>query len=233
MKLLAIETATEACSCALIAGEAQWTAWELAPRRHAELILAMVAQLLEQSGHALEALDAIAFGRGPGSFTGVRIAAGVAQGLAFGAGLPVAPVSSLHALAQGALRERGVERVLVALDARMGEVYWGAFARGPGGLMVPANGECVCAPEQIPLPGDTSGWFAAGPGWERHGEVLRRTLGQPLVGEEAQRYPHALDVAVLGADVVASGGGVPAEAALPLYLRDRVVAPRRRPTPKE
>ncbi|NIR32111.1 MAG: tRNA (adenosine(37)-N6)-threonylcarbamoyltransferase complex dimerization subunit type 1 TsaB [Gammaproteobacteria bacterium] len=228
MNLLAIETATEACSCALLAEQGQWTAWEMAPRRHAELILAMVAQLLETSGYALEELDGIAFGRGPGAFTGVRIAAGVAQGLAFGAELPVVPVSSLRALAQGVLRERGAERVLAALDARMGEVYWGTFARGPAGLMLPVNEECVCAPEQAPLPRDARGWFAAGTGWERHGEVLRRVVGEPLVGEEPRRCPHALDVAVLGADLLASGGGVPPEAALPVYLRDRVVGPPRK-----
>lgn len=226
MKLLAIETATEACSCALVAGWMQWTAHEIAPRRHAELVLAMIERLLRQSGYGLRDLDGIAFGRGPGAFTGVRIAAGVAQGLAFGAELPVAPVSSLQALAQGAYRESGARRVLTALDARMDEVYWGAFELGARGYMVALLEESVCAPADVPLPPDVTGWLAAGSGWQRHGAALRRALGARLVGAQAQRCPHALDVAALGADLLRRGGGVAPEAALPVYLRDRVVRAR-------
>lgn len=227
MKVLAIETATEACSCALLAEGAQWSEYQMAPRRHAELILAMVARLLEEGGLALGDLDGVAFGCGPGAFTGVRIAAGVAQGLAFGAELPVAPVSSLRALAQGAFREGGARRVLAAIDARMEEVYWGAFElEADEALMNPVVAECVCAPEQVPLPPERTGWLGAGSGWARHGEALRRALGAALDGCEPGRHPHALDVAVLGADLLARGGGVAPEAALPVYLRDRVVRPR-------
>ena len=122
MKLLAIETATDACSCALdIDGESRWR-YQLAPRQHAELLLPMVSELLDEAAVAMRDLDGVAFGRGPGSFTGVRIAASVVQGLAFGADLPVAGVSSLRALAEGVRREYGEEAVLSAFDARMSEV---------------------------------------------------------------------------------------------------------------
>nr|VFJ96912.1 MAG: tRNA threonylcarbamoyl adenosine modification protein YeaZ [Candidatus Kentron sp. H]VFJ97120.1 MAG: tRNA threonylcarbamoyl adenosine modification protein YeaZ [Candidatus Kentron sp. H]VFK02851.1 MAG: tRNA threonylcarbamoyl adenosine modification protein YeaZ [Candidatus Kentron sp. H] len=127
MKILAIDTATDACSVALHLDGEYWGRHELAPRQHAEILLPRIRELLSEAGLSLNHLDALAFGRGPGAFTGVRIATSVAQGLAFGADLPVVPISSLHALAQGAWRERGERNLLAALDARMGEVYWGAY----------------------------------------------------------------------------------------------------------
>ena len=152
MKLLAIDTSGDACSAALLLdGEIVQHA-ELAPRRHGELILPMMQGLLDQAGIALGALDALAFGRGPGSFTGVRIAAAVIQGAAFGAGLPVVPVSTLAALAQGQFRRGGQQRLLSALDARMNEVYWGGFTIGPDALATPCGAELVCPPGQAPLP---------------------------------------------------------------------------------
>nr|VFK07335.1 MAG: tRNA threonylcarbamoyl adenosine modification protein YeaZ [Candidatus Kentron sp. FM] len=127
MKILAIDTATDACSVALHLDGDYREIHELAPRRHAEILLPRIRTLLSEAALSLRDLDALAFGRGPGAFTGVRIATGVIQGLAFGADLPVVPISSLHALAQGAWRERGEGNVLAAFDARMGEVYWGAY----------------------------------------------------------------------------------------------------------
>ena len=132
-KLLAIDTSTEACSAALGIGGDVRERYEFAPRQHAELILPMVDALLAEGQIKLKDLDGLAFGRGPGAFTGVRIATGVIQGLAFGAGLPVVPVSSLAALAQGAAP--GHSSIMSAFDARMGEVYWGAFAVDKQGLV--------------------------------------------------------------------------------------------------
>ncbi|NNJ83882.1 MAG: tRNA (adenosine(37)-N6)-threonylcarbamoyltransferase complex dimerization subunit type 1 TsaB, partial [Gammaproteobacteria bacterium] len=127
MKILAIDTATDACSVSLHMDGQYRDSHEIAPRKHAEILLPRIEALLSAAALSPRDLDALAFGRGPGAFTGVRIATGVIQGLAFGADLPVVPISSLHALAQGAWRERGEKNILAAFDARMGEVYWGAY----------------------------------------------------------------------------------------------------------
>lgn len=220
MKLLAIETATEACSAALLLDGDIRLRHTVEPRRHAELILTMTEQLLAEASLGLRDLDGIAFGRGPGAFTGVRIAVGVVQGLAFGADLPVVPVSTLQALAQGALRETGHARVLAAIDARMGEVYWGAFIAGEDGLLVPAGEEGVFPPEAVPIP-DSGEWFGTGTGWAAHGEALKRRL-QREVPFEGERLPSAWDVALLAAPRLRRGEGLAPEQALPVYLRDQV-----------
>jgi tRNA threonylcarbamoyladenosine biosynthesis protein TsaB len=132
MKLLALDTATEACSAAVWVDGTVLERYELAPRRHAALILPMIEAVLAEANLSPLQLDAIAFGRGPGAFTGVRIAVGIAQGIAFAADLPVIPISTLAALALGAAQETGYSRIAAALDARMGEVYWGVYAVADG-----------------------------------------------------------------------------------------------------
>ncbi len=225
LKLLAIETATEACSCALLIDETCQQICEVAPRRHAELVLPMVSELLATAELLLPQLDGIAFGRGPGAFTGVRIAAGVAQGLAFGADLPVVPVSTLRALAQGTHRVKGATQVLTALDARMGEVYWGAYGVDGRQRMTEVVKDCISVAAQVPVPaGDC--WFGVGSGWESYAQVLSERMGESLVGQAGNCFPQAQDVAMLATAVIAAGGGVPAEQALPLYLRNRVAAAR-------
>ena len=220
-RILAIEAATEACSVALIIDEEVQERFEIAPRRHVALLLPFAEALLADAGMGLAQLDAIAFGRGPGSFTGLRIAAGMTQGMAFGADLPVIPVSTLAALAQGVVCEPGVTQVLAALDARMKEVYWGAFITGSDGLVQAQGEERVCAPAQVevPRPGD---WIGAGSGWDTYNDVL---AARCALAESAIRYqhqPHAADVARLAAGVLAQGGALPPEQAIPVYLRDNV-----------
>lgn len=222
MKLLAIETATGTCSAALYQDGAVLERSELAPREHARLILPMVDALLAEASLSLADLDALAFGRGPGGFTGVRIATAVVQGLAFGADLPVVPVSTLAALAQGASRESGHVAVLAALDARMDEVYWSAYRAGADGVMEPVTAECVCRPAAVPVP-PGAGWHGVGSGFERYGVELQGRLGAALSGWSAGRAPQARDVAMLGAVGWRQGHAVSAHAALPVYLRDRVV----------
>ncbi len=224
MKLLAIETATESCSAALLMDGAVSLRYQVRPRMHAELILPMMEALLSEAGLVPGQLDALAFGRGPGSFTGVRIAAGVAQGVAFAADLPVVPVSTLAALAQRGFRERGVRRLLTAFDARMKEVYWGGFLIDADGLAQPLLAEQVAAPESLALPGD-SGWFGVGSGWQTYGERLSALLGPALQGVDAELLCSAADVAVLGAAGLRAGQAVAAEQALPVYLRDKVAEP--------
>lgn len=221
MKLLAIETATEACSAALFVDGEVEERFQVAPRDHARLILTMVDDLLLDAGIAVGELDGLAFGRGPGSFTGVRIATGVAQGIAFGADLPVVPVSTLAALAQGALMDLGAPRVAVALDARMGEVYWGAYMTRGDGIMVTAEAERVCAPEAVP-PLRDGVWLGVGSGWGPYGDILHHCCHERLDGMAPERYPAARDVAWLGVHGLRNGRAVAPERALPVYLRDNV-----------
>lgn len=194
--------------------------FELAPRRHTELILPMMDQLLAEADLQLADLDALAFARGPGSFTGVRIAASVIQGAALGSGLPVVPVSSLQALAQGACREQDAACVLSALDARMHEVYWGAYRIDAGGIMRAVIDEIVCAPGQVVVP-DGDGWVGVGSGWKSYPEALagRCAVERPVQGDA---MVHARDVALVAKTLFAEGVVVTAEQALPVYLRDEV-----------
>lgn len=220
MKLLALDTATEACSAALLSGDAVYERHVIAPRRHAELILPMVDGVLTEAGLGLNDLDAIAFGRGPGAFTGVRIAAGVTQGLALGAGLPVIPVSSLAALAQTALGKAAV--VLPAIDARMGEVYWAAYESDQDGLVTALAGEKVASPDAVRVP-STGQIFGIGSGWGTYRERLERILDGQISGVDPDRFPLAKDMLPLAVREYNAGRCVSAEQALPVYLRDNVV----------
>ena len=219
MKLLALDTATEACSAAVWADGAVLERYEWAPRRHAVLILPMIEAVLAEAGLDVRQLDAIAVGRGPGAFTGVRIAVGIAQGIAFAADLPVAPVSTLAALALGAARETGHARIAAALDARMGEVYWGVYAVA-GEDAEPLGEERVCVPGAVGAP--PGEWFGAGSGWAAHAGTLSRHL--TVSGWRGECYPRAGDVARLAAVPSRRGAWVAAERALPVYLRNEVVA---------
>jgi tRNA threonylcarbamoyladenosine biosynthesis protein TsaB len=221
MKILAIDTATEACSAALwLDGEVR-ERFAVQPRKHGQLILGMMDGLLAEAGLALPQLDALAFGRGPGAFTGVRIATGVAQGAAFGADLPLLPISTLAALAQRHFREAGMRRILAAFDARMGELYWGAYRIDEFGLARLVGEEQVASPDALQLPpGD--GWHGVGSGWSTYAEALGERLGDALAGADPELLCSAHDVALLGAEAFQEGGGVPAEQGLPVYLRDQV-----------
>ena len=221
MRLLAIDTSGDACSAALLTGTGLHQHLTAEPRRHADLILGLVENLLREADLKLTELDALAFGRGPGSFTGVRIATAVIQGLAFGADLPVVPVSTLAGLAQGSYRRRGTRRCLAALDARMGEVYWGRYLLDGQGLMQPVGPEVVITPEQVELPPD-GGWEGVGSGWEAHGERLGQRLGGRLSTTDPAANCEARDLIPLAVAGFARGLAVSAEQALPVYLRDRV-----------
>lgn len=218
MKLLALETATEACSAAVWIDGAVWERYEQAPRRHTALILPMVEAVLAEAGLTINQLDAIAVGRGPGAFTGVRIAIGIAQGLAFAAHLPVVPISTLAVLALGAGRETGQTRIATALDARMAEVYWGTWAVS-GETVALLSEERVCAPALVTAPHNT--WFGVGSGWPVYAEALSQRL--TVSGWLGDRYPRASDLARLAADPARREQWVTAEQALPVYVRDRVV----------
>ncbi|MGK0674061.1 MAG: tRNA (adenosine(37)-N6)-threonylcarbamoyltransferase complex dimerization subunit type 1 TsaB [Halothiobacillaceae bacterium] len=222
MKLLAIDTSTEACSAALLMDGSVVEEYALAPRQHTQLILPMVDRLLAGAGMSLRQLDGIAFGRGPGAFTGLRIAAGVTQGLAFGAELPVVPVSSLAALAHAAWRLHGAHRVLTALDARMQEIYWGAWHIEGVGQVRLKGVEQVVSPAQAPSPPAEAPWFAVGHGWRAYDAILTPRFADITHGRDLELLPRAHDVALIGAHLVRQGGLLPAREAQPIYLRDRV-----------
>lgn len=223
MKLLALDAATEACSAALYLDGVVQERFEVIGRGHADRLLPMAAELLTAAGLSLSSLDAIAFGRGPGGFTGLRIAAGVVQGLAQGAGLPVLPVSDLAAVALAGRRLSGAEQVLACLDARMGQVYWAAFdCRGV--CPVPRTPEALGDPEAFRLPPDGP-WFGAGPGFGAYPGIAK-ALGASLTGHDASVLPRAGDIARIAAQALPAAGGIDAALAQPVYLRDQVVQRR-------
>lgn len=222
--LLALDTATEACSVALLHDGKVTSHYEVIPRLHAQKLLPMIKDLLAEAGIELSAVDAIAFGRGPGAFTGVRIAIGVVQGLAFALERPVLPISNLAVLAQRAFREHGATQVASAIDARMDEVYWGCY-REQAGEMCLAGVEAVLPPEVAALPDGASGeWFGAGTGW---GYAERLSLKPYAM--DAGMLPHAEDLLALARFAWARGEAIRADDAQPVYLRDKVATPKARP----
>jgi len=218
VNLLAIETATEACSVALaVEGEVQHR-YRHAPRQHAELLLPWVQDLLTEAGISFGSVDAIAFSRGPGSFTSLRIGIGVVQGLAWASDCPVIPVSSLAATAQTAA-DKGIQTALVALDARMNEVFTGLFRLNDNGIMTADGEERVCGPGLVQPP-DEPEIYAVGAGFERYPEL--QELAGRLAGIRADTWPGALSVLKLAEEWLLVHEALPAEMAQPVYLRDNV-----------
>lgn len=220
MKLLAFETSTEACSVAVWVDGIVRERFEIAPRRHAELALPWAEQLLAEAGVARRQLDAIAVGRGPGAFTGVRLAIALAQGIALALDRPVLPVSTLAALA---MRGSG-GYTLAAIDARMGEIYAATFMRD-GDHVRALTPEIVCVPQNIALPdacstGDV--WTGVGTGFAAVEGALTRSLGERFDSIDDTALPHAADVARLAAQAFARGEGIAAERLEPAYLRNKV-----------
>lgn len=221
MKLLAIDTATEACSAALRIDGEVISRYIVEPRAHSQKLLPMVDEIMAEAGIAPAQLDGLAFGRGPGSFVGLRIGAGMAQGIALGCDLPVAPVSTLAAIAHRCWREQGHASVLAAIDARMKEVYWGGYSVAGTGEVELLLDECVSPPDAVPAPiGD--GWFGAGTGWGTYADVLQSRVSKACSEWDGSLLPHAEDVLAIGAVVFARGGAVDAAEAQPIYLRDKV-----------
>jgi tRNA threonylcarbamoyladenosine biosynthesis protein TsaB len=216
MKLLAFETATEACSVALWIDGEIIERFEIAPRRHAELSLPWAGQLLAQAGIARSQLDAIAVSRGPGAFTGVRLAIALAQGIALALDKPVVAISTLAALAM----QSAADRTIAAIDARMGEVYIGAFERIDDG-QVAASPETVMRPESAQLP-DAGQWVAVGTGFAAAGGALASHLGLQLLRVDAAALPHAADVARLAVLAYQRGDLLAPDQVEPAYLRNDV-----------
>lgn len=216
MRLLALETSTEYCSVALwLDGEVR-DRRERAGQRHSLILISMLDGLLAEAGLKLANMDGIAFGAGPGSFTGVRIACSAAQGLALGADKPVAGICTLAALAEDA----GRDKVIAVLDARMAEVYHAAYKKQDGAWRTVCE-PGLWRPEEAPMV-EGKGWHGAGSGFAAHGEALKAHYADQLAGLDVDAVPQAAAIARLAAPVFASGGGVDAAEATPLYLRDKV-----------
>lgn len=216
MRILALETSTEYCSVAFWQDGEIVSRCEAVGQKHSERLMTMIDELLQATGHKLQAMDAIAFGMGPGSFTGVRIACGVTQGLALGANLPVVGVCTLEALAEAS----GHDKVIAVLDARMSEIYHAAYERA-GDDWIVVSEPCLCKPEDAPVVAG-EGWFAAGSGFAVNGTALEVRYAGQLLGVDGTVVPQAAAIAALAARRLARGEGADATQALPLYLRDKV-----------
>lgn len=220
MKLIAIETSTEACSVALLVDGSLRERHEIAPRRHGELVLPWIDALLAEAGLAKSALDAVAVGRGPGAFTGVRLGIAVAQGIGFALDRPLVPVSTLATLAFGANAAPGTP-VLAAIDARMGEVYLAGYRIDADGIPLETLAERLCAPDAAEVPA-TEHWHAIGTGFAAVDGALLRRFGERVQACDSTALPRAGDVARLAAHACARGEAIAADRIEPAYLRDKV-----------
>ena len=216
MKILAFDTSTEYCSTALRHDGGIVKREVFAQRQHSELLLPMIQDTLTEAGLRLSDLDGLAFGAGPGSFTGLRIACGVAQGLAFATGLPVIGISTLEAIAQ----QDAHDKIIVAMDARMGEIYHAAFVREAGRWRTISK-PVLCQPQLAPeLSG--SHWIGCGSGFDCYDSILSECYGQRLAQIQYGRYPHAREIATLAS--LRDNGDFHTDPALamPVYIRNKV-----------
>lgn len=220
MNILALDTCTESCSVALLYQGTLFECADMTQRGHSELILGMLENVLSQAGISLSAIDVLAFGRGPGSFTGVRVGVGVAQGIAFARDIPVIPISSLAAVAQGAVDELNCDHLAVAMDARMGEIYCAHYQR-ENGLVHLVDHERVCPPEDF-LPDSARKWTGVGTGWGEYNAILRERFVDHLDGVSVSHYPRAKNIIKLAQVEAKAGRLLSAEQAMPVYLRNNV-----------
>lgn len=216
VNLVALETSTEYCSLAVSRGAQVFERRFHAGQRHSELALPALRELLQQAGLEVLAIEGIAYGAGPGSFTGLRIACGIAQGLALARNLPLAGIGTLLALAE----DCGADKAIACLDARMGEVYHGAY-RKSGGQWIEMHAPALYKPDAVPQV-EGSGWIACGSGFRAHGATLARCYKNRIARTDAGAIPNAAAMLRLAREVFAAGRGVDAAAAAPLYVRDKV-----------
>ncbi len=220
MNILALDTCTESCSAALLYNGEVFEQLEMTQRGHSDLILGMMESLLQQAETTIATVEVITFGRGPGSFTGVRVGVGVAQGIAFARDIPVIPISTLLAVAQGAADQLNVDHIAVAMDARMGEIYCASYQR-KNGIVELIGSERVCPPEQF-KPTSEQQWVGVGTGWREYDSILRDNFVENLADVSVEHYPNASVMIKLAKIEVEAGRMLSAEQALPVYLRDNV-----------
>ncbi len=220
MKILAVDTATEACSAALLIDGNIQERYQLAPREHTKLILPMIDSLMAEAQISPQNLDALAFGRGPGSFTGVRIATGIIQGIAYAADLPVTPISTLAAIAQDCIENTAHNVILTAVDARMSEIYWAIYNRNPTDFVELIGREAVLPIQSIEYSGSKG--FGIGSAWNIYEDEMKNQLSNCFVDYDSNYLPRASIIAKLGAHDFSLGKTIPVEQAMPVYLRNKV-----------
>jgi len=228
MKILAIETSTHACSVALNSDGNIIEKFRIAPREHNQILLPMIESLLKETSLSISQLDAIAFGCGPGSFTGIRIAAAVTQGLAMSHDIPVIPISTLLIMAQTAFLKYKVNQIIPCIDARMDEVYWNVCRIAIAGedLMEIVGQEYCTKPDELKIPPEGS-WIGVGDGWEQYATL--QDLGRSserLKNIDSELYPQASALAQLAGRSFKNKELKPPEGALPTYLRDLIFKKR-------
>ncbi|MGQ0528681.1 MAG: tRNA (adenosine(37)-N6)-threonylcarbamoyltransferase complex dimerization subunit type 1 TsaB [Panacagrimonas sp.] len=221
MRLLALDTATEACSAALWLDGQVLARFELAGRTHTQRMLPMIHELMAQAGLRFAQLDGLVCGVGPGSFAGVRIGVGFVKGLALSLDRPVVAISSLQLLAQAAMKQ-GASQVLTAIDARMDEVYFASFVRDQDGLAQAHTPACVLAPDRVDAPAGLGSWHAIGTGWGTYESVLRERLAVTIDGVDGAALPQAEHAFALALPGFERGDVISADALAPIYLRDKV-----------
>jgi len=220
--ILALDTTTDLCSAALSKGGQIYSRKIAAPREHAQRLLSLIDGLLLEAGVTLNQLDAVAFGCGPGSFTGIRIATGIAQGLAFGAGVPVLPISTLRAIAWVTAQQFEAQNVMAAIDARQHEVYWGLYKHDKKCLMKLYKEEGVYPPKSVPLPKNLDQWVGSGTGWQAYLGPLTEATGNKQAALYEDLLPEAEAIVQLALADFALGLAIPADQAHPTYLRNKV-----------
>lgn len=222
MNILAIETSTDACSIALLAGTDLLHDHRIAAQQHGTLVLPMIDALMAEASLTPKQLDGIAFGRGPGSFTGVRIGVALTQGIALGADVGVVGISTMHSVAQGVHRMHKDSSVAVSLDARMDEVYYACYQLGDDARMEAISDEHLCPPTKVPSPNESLDVVWAGSGAERYAQILQSQFSVAAQKIRKDAWPHAQDLIELAKPAVSSAALVPAEEAMPVYLRNKV-----------
>lgn len=219
-RILALDTSSDACSIALLHAHGCEEDCQHIPRQHTQYILPMIEQLLNKYDYRISDLDAIAFGRGPGSFVGIRIATGVAQGLALAGDLPVIPVSTLHAMALQAAEETTQEHILALIDARLDEVYWCCYTRQHDQLLALMD-EQVSAPQAIYMDKNIHSVHAIGSGLN-YIHALPPDSAHKIVSHNPTGFARAAYIAQLASISFKKSGGIAPELARPVYLRDQV-----------
>lgn len=221
MNILAFDTSTNACTVALQCGEQVYQRFEVAPRRHTELLLPMIDALIKEAGIETEQLDVIGYGHGPGSFMGVRLATGIAQGIGFATNAPLVPISTLQTLAQSAHQKFGSEAVLAAWDARMSEMYIGSYGLADQGLMKPIKADMLIQPEQVDV--DSGEWLAVGNAWAEYESRIPKQVYEKIKKTDSELFPQAIAMLPIIQEYFQGNQVVEAVTALPLYLRNDVV----------
>jgi tRNA threonylcarbamoyladenosine biosynthesis protein TsaB len=222
MNLLAIETSTDACSVALLCGTEIQSDHRIAAQQHGRLVLPMIDALMAKAELPVNKLDGVVFGRGPGSFTGVRIAVALTQGIALGADVGVIGISTMNSIAQGVYRVHGDRSVAISIDARMDEVYFAAYALQGDTVMNPITEECLCFPESIPVMPEDVNRRWAGSGAQRYADILAEHYALPIESIRSDSWPDAYDLISLAIPRVQAGELQSAEQASPVYLRNKV-----------